>query len=94
MNNEIKNYIVSSAGWELTVDHTDHESAATSALIMAMSIFGDNLKVSTVMMVDVVNSDGNTNTSLTEFVPTYLAFKRMGALAISKDLKEITISTN
>lgn len=52
MKEKIKNYVVSSANWDILVDAESARSAAISATIFAFQKYGDKLLMSTIIMVN------------------------------------------
>ena len=88
MKNSINKYIVSSANWELVVDHELPESAAVSALLMALGKFGDNLLLSTTIMVVPEESYINDSLIGADFFATRIILSRLGLNKLSKSFQE------
>jgi hypothetical protein len=89
---EIKEYIISSANWNVTIDSESPKSAAISGLIWATSRFINNkLLMSTVIMVKEKDSDQN-NFSDASFFPSHEIFNEIGQNFISEQFEELTHS--
>jgi len=94
MNQKIKNYIVSSAGWEIEIDDIDPSSAAVSGLLFAFKKFGKKLLVSTVIMVNLEEGHKENDLTHASFFPTYKVMSDLGMDFLSKEFLELTNSIN
>jgi hypothetical protein len=90
MNQITQKFFVSSADWEIVVDHTNHKKAVLSAMIMAFKKFGKNLLVSTVIMVRDEESMLLDDVTKAEFFATHKIFKSLGLKKLSQNFKEYT----
>ena len=88
MNKKLKNYVVSSAGWEIEVDEFDEESAATSALIIALKRYHKNLEMSTIIMINQKQDHTNNILVRAQFIPTHKIFKKLGLEDLSRHFSE------
>jgi len=88
MKNPTNTFFVSSANWELAVDHTNHEDAAVSAIIMALKKFGENLLMSTVIMVCDEEAQISNDITKAEFFATHEIFKKIGLNSLSHSFQE------
>jgi hypothetical protein len=94
MKEKIKNYIVSSADWELEVDDISEESAAISAVIFAFNKFGKRLLMSTVIMVNRKERHLNDEIIFAEFFATHKILKDIGLKSMSENFKELSNNIN
>ena len=90
MKNELVNYIVSSADWELEIDDLDEHSAAVSALVFAFNKFGDRLLLSTVIMVNPKPDHDLGIIQNSEFYASSEILKEVGLPQLSKSFVEFT----
>jgi hypothetical protein len=74
MKSNIKLFKVSSADWEVEVDGISEKCAAVCALISAFNKYGNNLLMSTTIMV----SDLENNLENTSFFGTHEIFYELG----------------
>ena len=88
MKNQTNKFFVSSANWELEVDHTGHEGAAISAVIMAFNKFGKKLLMSTVIMVHRKEDKILNNINKAEFFATHNILKSLGLSSLSRSFKK------
>ena len=51
MNKIPQNYVVSSAGWDIPIDHIDPYGAAVNGVACALNSFGASTLISTTVMV-------------------------------------------
>jgi hypothetical protein len=88
MRNKIQNYIVSSGGWEIKVDHSSPKKAAISGLLMAIEKMKDKLTISTVIMVNKESQHINDNVVHAEFFSSPEIFNELGMCDISRGIKK------
>jgi len=74
MKSNIKLFKVSSANWEIEIDELSEKCAAICAVISAFSKYGDNLLMSTTIMV----SDLEDSLENTSFFGTHEIFYELG----------------
>lgn len=90
MKKEIKDYIVSSADWEFEIDDFDSYSAARSALVFAFNKFGEDLLLSTTIMVNSKFGYLNDRIDDLDFFATHEILKDLGLTNLSKNFLELT----
>ena len=86
---KIKNYVVSSADWSYIIDESDYESAANSAVIMAISQLGSKLKMSTVIMVNSIKGHKLNDYARAKFIPSHKVFENLGLKSLSNAFKQL-----
>ena len=91
---ELKNYIVSSADWELEVDECDPLSAASTATFFKFGEKGKSLLLSTVIMVNTKQGHINNSVAHADFFATSKILKSIGLEELGKAFKLITKSIN
>ena len=93
MKEIIRNYIVSSAGWEISIDAENSKSAAISATILAFKKYNKDLLMSTIIMVSSESVNSNPLDDI-EFFPTYEILRELGLNKMSEDFLELTNNIN
>ena len=94
MKNKVKNYIVSSADWEVEVDDVDPKSAATSAMFYQLGKKGNDLLLSTIVMVNRRDYHMNNCTIKAQFFPTSRILRVLGLEELANKLKFISQAIN
>lgn len=74
----IKNYVVSSAGWNIDIDDIDTESAAKSAIIFMLLKNNKNTELSTTIMVNSKNGDSNDDITDADFFASHHILRELG----------------
>lgn len=92
MNEDVKNYTVLSANWEIEVDSISHKNAAIDACIFVFGRFKNKLLMSTTIMVYESGRKGDLQSS--EFFATYDIFNEIGLESKSKAFYELTNKIN
>jgi len=87
MKNKIKQYVVSSADWELVIDGDNPKSAAISAIIMAFKKFGKKLLMSTTIMVRSQKDHILDIVIDADFFATHSIFEELGMHDLAKGFK-------
>lgn len=90
MNKEIKNYVVSSADWEIEVDDQSPSSAVMSGILMAFNKFGNKLLLSTTIVVNPKKDFLNNEIVNASFFPSHLILKELGLNKISNGFLQFT----
>lgn len=90
MKEIVKTYIVSSANWDIEVDHVDKKSAALSALLMAFGKFGNSLLMSTTVMVNEKKFFLKKDLQNSDFFATFNLLNEIGLTKMSKSFKDFT----
>jgi hypothetical protein len=75
---KVKNYIVSSSGWEIEIDQLTARKAALDALIFMYNKYREKLLISTTIMVTPSEEHVNDLMTSTEFFATYSIFNELG----------------
>lgn len=75
---KVKNYIVSSSGWEIEVDQITAKRAAVDAILFMYNKYKDKLLVSTTIMVTPSEEHVNDLMISTEFFATHSIFNELG----------------
>tara|TARA_A100001515_G_C4565378_1_gene207969 strand:+ start:965 stop:1258 length:294 start_codon:yes stop_codon:yes gene_type:complete len=88
MNQVSTNYVVSSAGWEMPVDHSDPYGAALGGVVSALNKYGQSTEMSTVVMVTKDRDHKLKSISNSQFFPSHRIFKDLGCDKTSKGFKE------
>ena len=88
MKEKIHQYIVSSAGWQIKVDHTSPEQAVKSGLLMAFEKYKKDLYVSTVIMVNEELYHNQDCVSNAFFFNTAETMEKIGLKKLSLQLKQ------
>ena len=88
MNKIPQNYLVSSADWEVSVDHTNPYSAAIDGVACALNRFGKSTLISTVVMVSKDKSKPQINFNDSDFFASSDIFRDLGCEKTSKALEE------
>lgn len=88
MKEKIENYVVSSADWEFDVDDRNPIDACTSGLLMAFKMYGNQLMISTTIMVSPKNSYLNNEVMDSEFFSSVSILENLGLIDISNELKK------
>lgn len=78
MNNEVKEYIVSSADWSFEIDDVNPRDAAISGILFAMKAYSKNLLMSTVIMVNEKKFHTKNKVYFADFFSTYEILKDIG----------------
>ena len=94
MKRKIKNYVVSCANWEFDVDDFDPKSAAISSMILAFKSFGENLLISTTIMVTNKDDFSNGIMHNSDFFLCSSILKELGFEDLSISLNQYTESLN
>ena len=92
MNEEVKNYTVISANWEIEVDSISHKNAAIDACLFAFCKYKNELLMSTTIMV--YESLGKKDLQSSEFFATYDIFSQLGLNSKSQAFYELTKTLN
>lgn len=92
MNEDVKNYTVISADWEIEVDSTSHRNAAIDACIFAFGKFKNKLLMSTTIMVS--ESCRKKDLQASEFFATYYILNEIGLKSKSEAFYELTNTLN
>ena len=90
MEKVVKEYIVSSADWEFTVDEINSRSAAISASLFAFKKYKDKLLMSTVIMVSRKNKRNEPILDRTDFFATHEILKDIGLNSMSTNFLQFT----
>lgn len=90
MNNEVKNYTVVSADWELNIDSVSHRCAAIEACIFAFGKFKEKLLMSTTIMVNESILYEKNDLQNVEFFATYDILNELGLKNKSRAFYEFT----
>lgn len=78
MNNEVKEYIVSSADWSFQIDDVNPRDAAIAGTLFAMKSYSKNLLMSTVIMVNERKFHNKDQVCFADFFSTYEMLKDIG----------------
>ena len=92
MNEDLKNYTVISANWEIEVDSISHRHAAIDACIFAFGKFKNKLLMSTTIMV--YETDQKKDLESYDFFATYDIFNEIGLKSKSEAFYELTNTLN
>jgi len=93
-NKELKNYVVSTGGWDIDVDEMDHKSAAISALLYSLNKFEDKLLISPTIMVNSKQCFSNNSLDDAEFFGTHTILKEIGMGSIAIKLEILSNNIN
>lgn len=85
---KIKEYIISSANWNITIDAESPKSAAISGLIWAISRYNEKLLMSTIIMVKDKLSD-QEDFSNDNFFLSHEIFNEIGQNFISEQFETL-----
>jgi hypothetical protein len=75
---KVKNYVVSSSGWEIEIDQLTARKAALDALIFMYNKYREKLLISTTIMVTPSEEHVNDLMTSTEFFATHSIFNELG----------------
>jgi len=92
MSENVRNYTVISANWEVEVDSISYRNAAIDASLFAFAKFKNDLLMSTTIMVYESNRIGDLQSA--EFFATYYILKELGLNSKSKAFYELTNAIN
>lgn len=89
MKEVVKNYVVSSAGWEVSIDDLHPYSAALSGVLHSLNKFGKNMLISTTVMVQKEKDFLSDNITDADFYASHRIFDDLGFKDLSKYFKQI-----
>jgi hypothetical protein len=92
--NQLKNFIVSSADWEIEVDDTSHKSAAISALLLMLARKGKNFMISLNIIVNDKDLQTNEDYSSCSFFHSYEIFNEIGMSDMANEFLKISKHIN
>ena len=90
MKSEIKKFIVSCSDWEFEVDAEDSQSASISALIIAIKKFGNNLLLSTTIMVKEIRNSNKKIIFNYDFFSMHETLSKLGLDDLAEGMKTIS----
>lgn len=90
----IKNYVVSSADWDIPVDAEDSRSAAISAVILAFKKYNKKLLMSTTIMVNEEKQFRKKSLNSVDFFATHDILNELGLEDMSNNFLELTKNIN
>lgn len=88
MKEKVENYVVSSANWEFDIDDRSPTDACMSGLLMAFKTYGNELMISTTIMVSPKNSYLNNDFIDSEFFSSISILEDLGIIDIANELKK------
>ena len=80
---KLKNFRVSSADWSFLIDSVNEKEAAVSALLMAHSQYGDDLLLSTTIMVKRFQKSNKNKQDNITFIGTHEILDKLGMKSLS-----------
>jgi len=90
MKNEIKKFIVSCSDWEFEVDAENSKSASMCGLIMAIKKFGNNLLLSTTIMVKEIRNSNKKIIFNYDFFSMHETLSKLGLNDLAEGIKTIS----
>ena len=88
MNKIPQNYVVSSAGWDIPIDHIDPYGAAVNGVACALNSFGASTLISTTVMVSKESEHKRNDFTNSHFFASHDIFRDLGCKKTSKALED------